>query len=94
MYEPYIFHKYNKLNEDLFEKIKNISTKNKNLDTIISNISLYSQDSFLRQIMNNLFSDEIPRHTINYIFFFNIFIVQEFKIYRYIMLCFRIEGLC
>jgi len=61
-YEPFLFHKYARLSSDLFEKVKELSSKHDDCDPIIGNISLYVGDSFLRTLLNNLFSDEVPRY--------------------------------
>lgn len=61
VYEPFIFNKYKRLSQELVEKIQNITNKNKELDTIVSTMEFYDRRSFLRQVMDILFSDEVPR---------------------------------
>ncbi|KAL4487143.1 hypothetical protein ABPG72_001595 [Tetrahymena utriculariae] len=61
-YEPFLFHKYTRLSSNIFEKVKELSSKFDDCDPIIGNISLYTEHSFLRTLLNNLFSDEVPRY--------------------------------
>lgn len=50
------------MSSNLFEKVKDLSSKHDDCDPIIGNIPLYIGDSFLRTLWNNLFSDEVPRY--------------------------------